>query len=45
NDLSIKVTLDDAISKGSVVILSDLGNIESSLNQRLEKIKRMINNE
>ncbi|MBK1972809.1 flagellar assembly protein FliH [Campylobacter sp. TTU-622] len=45
NDLNIKITLDDAISKGSVVILSDLGNIESSLNQRLEKIKRMINNE
>ncbi len=41
----IKITLDDAISKGSVVILSDSGNIESNLNARLIKIKKMVNNE
>ncbi|TKX34613.1 flagellar assembly protein FliH [Campylobacter taeniopygiae] len=41
----IKINLDDAISKGSVIILSDAGNIESNLNSRLTKIKKMINNE
>ncbi|HDZ5065102.1 TPA: flagellar assembly protein FliH [Campylobacter jejuni] len=41
----IKVSLDDAISKGSVVIISDAGNIESNLNSRLTKIKKMVNNE
>ncbi|MBM0636770.1 flagellar assembly protein FliH [Campylobacter sp. VicNov18] len=41
----IKVSLDDAISKGSVVIISDMGNMESNLNSRLMKIKKMVNNE
>ncbi|KAA6226032.1 MULTISPECIES: flagellar assembly protein FliH [unclassified Campylobacter] len=41
----IKISLDDAITKGSVVILSDAGNIESNLNNRLVKVKKMINNE
>ncbi|EPS0790663.1 flagellar assembly protein FliH [Campylobacter jejuni] len=41
----IKISLDDAISKGSVVIISDAGNIESNLNSRLTKIKKMVNNE
>ena len=41
----IKISLDDAISKGSVVIISDAGNIESNLNSRLAKIKKMVNNE
>lgn len=41
----IKVSLDDAISKGSVVIISDAGNIESNLNSRLDKIKKMVHNE
>jgi len=45
NTKHIKINLDDAISKGSVVILSDIGNIESNLNNRLIKIKKMINNE
>ncbi|MDX2331008.1 flagellar assembly protein FliH [Campylobacter hepaticus] len=44
-DTHIKVSLDDAISKGSVVIISDAGNIESNLNSRLMKIKKMVNNE
>ena len=39
----LKVSLDDAISKGSVVVLSDKGNIESDLNARLNKIKKMAN--
>lgn len=37
----LKISLDDAISKGSVVVLSDEGNIESNLNSRLTKIKKM----
>ncbi len=41
----VKINLDDAISKGSVVIISDAGNIESNLNSRLMKIKKMVNNE
>ncbi|ARE80216.1 flagellar assembly protein FliH [Campylobacter helveticus] len=44
-DSRIKVSLDDAISKGSVVILSNAGNIESNLNSRLNKIKKMIHND
>ena len=39
----LKINLDDAISKGSVVVLSDKGNIESDLNSRLNKIKKMAN--
>ncbi|TKX28447.1 flagellar assembly protein FliH [Campylobacter sp. MIT 12-5580] len=38
----LKVSLDDAISKGSVIVLSDVGNIESNLNSRLNKIKKMV---
>ncbi len=45
NSKHIKISLDDAISKGSVVVLSDAGNIESNLNSRLRKIKKMVNNE
>lgn len=37
----LKISLDDAISKGSVIVLSDEGNIESNLNSRLTKIKKM----
>ncbi|MCX2683024.1 flagellar assembly protein FliH [Campylobacter sp. MIT 21-1685] len=44
-DVHIKISLDDAISKGSVVILSDVGNIESNLESRLRKIKKMVHNE
>lgn len=38
----LKISLDDAISKGSVVILSDAGNLEANLNSRLEKIKQIV---
>lgn len=37
----LKINLDDAISKGSVIAFSDMGNIESNLNSRLMKIKKM----
>lgn len=42
NNSLLKISLDDAISKGSVVVLSDKGNIESNLNDRLTKIKKMV---
>lgn len=38
----LKVSLDDAISKGSVIVLSDVGNIEASLASRLAKIQKMV---
>ncbi|MCR6585305.1 flagellar assembly protein FliH [Campylobacter insulaenigrae] len=40
---NLKFSVDDAINKGSVLILSDAGNIESNLNSRLQKIKNMAN--
>ena len=40
---NLKISLDDAISKGSVIVLSDVANIESNLNSRLDKIKKMVN--
>ncbi|MBX2079480.1 flagellar assembly protein FliH [Campylobacter peloridis] len=40
---NIKFSLDDAINKGSILVLSDAGNIESNLNNRLQKIKNMAN--
>lgn len=39
----LKISLDDAISKGSVIVLSDTGNLESNLNARLSKIQKMVN--
>lgn len=45
SDGRIKLSLDDAITKGSVVILSDAGNIESNLNSRLMKLKKMVSND
>ena len=44
SDGRIKISLDDAITKGSVVILSDAGNVESNLNSRLMKLKKMVSN-
>ncbi|TQR30628.1 flagellar assembly protein FliH [Campylobacter sp. MIT 99-7217] len=41
-DSHLKISLDDAISKGSVIVLSDTGNIEANLNSRLAKIQKMI---
>ncbi|WP_297192865.1 flagellar assembly protein FliH [uncultured Campylobacter sp.] len=42
NIKNLKISLDDAISKGSVIVLSDVANIESNLNARLDKIKKMV---
>jgi len=38
----IKVTPDDAITLGGVVVLSDIGNLDGTLAMRLEKVKYMI---
>lgn len=38
----IKVTSDDAITLGGVVVLSDTGNLDGSLAMRLEKVKYLI---
>lgn len=38
----IKVTSDDSITLGGVVILSDVGNLDGNLAMRLEKIKYLI---
>lgn len=41
-DEKIKVTADDAITLGGVVILSDIGNLDGNLAMRLEKVKYLI---
>ena len=41
----VKVSADDAISKGGVVIISDGGNIDATMQTRLEKLKMLVNNE
>ena len=41
----VKVSADDAISKGGVVIISEGGNIDATMQTRLEKLKMLINNE
>ncbi|MCA6129674.1 flagellar assembly protein FliH [Campylobacter concisus] len=41
----IKVSADDAISKGGVVIISEGGNIDATMQTRLEKLKMLVNNE
>ena len=38
----IKVSSDDAITLGGVVVLSDAGNLDGSLAMRLEKVKYLI---
>lgn len=38
----IKITSDDAITLGGVVVLSDTGNLDGSLAMRLEKVKYLI---
>ena len=38
----IKVTADDAITLGGVVILSDVGNLDGNLAMRLEKVKYLL---
>ena len=41
----VKISADDAISKGGVVIISDGGNIDATMQTRLEKLKMFVNNE
>lgn len=40
-DKSIKISADDAIAKGGVIVLSDVGNLDGSIDIRLAKIKQM----
>ncbi len=41
----VKISADDAISKVGVVIISDGGNIDATMQTRLEKLKMLVNNE
>ena len=41
----VKISADDAISKGGVVIISDGGNIDATMQTRLGKLKMLVNNE
>ncbi|WP_107687171.1 flagellar assembly protein FliH [Campylobacter concisus] len=41
----VKISADDAISKGGVVIISEGGNIDATMQTRLEKLKMLVNNE
>lgn len=41
----VKISADDAIGKGGVVIISDGGNIDATMQTRLEKLKMLVNNE
>lgn len=40
-DKSIKISADDAIAKGGVIVLSDVGNLDGSIDIRLAKVKQM----
>jgi len=42
NEEKIKVTSDDAITLGGVVILSDIGNLDGNLAMRLDKVKYLL---
>lgn len=41
-DEKIKITSDDSITLGGVVVLSDVGNLDGNLAMRLEKVKYLI---
>ncbi|MDD2383237.1 MAG: flagellar assembly protein FliH [Sulfurospirillaceae bacterium] len=41
-DEKIKVTSDDSITLGGIVVLSDIGNLDGNLTMRLEKVKYLI---
>lgn len=41
-DAKIKVTSDDAITPGGVIVLSDVGNLDGNLAIRLEKVKYLL---
>lgn len=38
----IKITADDAVSPGGVIVLSDVGNIDGNILTRFEKIKKIL---
>lgn len=40
----IHISADDAISKGGVVVFSDVGNLDGNLAMRLQKVKNLIQN-
>ena len=42
---SIMIDADDAINKGGIIILSDIGNIDGSINTRIEKAIALIKRE
>ena len=41
---NIRVDSDSAITKGGVVVLSDVGNLDGNISTRLEKVKNLIEN-
>ncbi len=41
---NIKVDADSAITEGGVVVLSDAGNLDGSIQTRLEKVKNLVDN-
>lgn len=41
-DTKIKITSDDAISPGGVILLSDVGNLDATLQNRLASVKKII---
>ncbi|ASM40560.1 flagellar export apparatus, flagellar assembly protein FliH [Campylobacter sputorum subsp. bovis] len=41
-DSKIKITSDDAISPGGVILLSDVGNLDATLQNRLMSVKKII---
>lgn len=41
-DTKIKITSDDAISPGGVILLSDVGNLDATLQNRLTSVKKII---
>ncbi len=41
-DEKIKVTADDSITRGGVIVLSDVGNLDGNVTMRLEKVKYLL---
>ncbi len=41
---NINVNADDAISKGGVVVFSDVGNLDGNISTRVQKVKNLIQN-
>lgn len=43
DDLRVKVSSDDAINVGGVILLSSVGNLDGSIENRMKNIKKMLN--